>query len=209
MLTLHACERYFERVLKAPIDREYITNNFYHLGMLIKNNFDKSILIGEDITGEANGVKHYIHENVIYVVDAKGTMVTIFTINTNEETRIKYLANIAKLREEVSKISAEAERLKTLLNSYRDMINSQLVRDIQPIIALAEQTEILLSSVLLNKTAVEIKLKYTAKALVCGRYVCNNHTILDAYKEELYKGNSLYNFNSESFKAIEKLILEC
>lgn len=208
MMTLHAAERYFERVLKAPVDREYICNNFYHLGMLIKNSYDKSILIGEDITGESTGVKHYIHENIIYVVDAKGVMVTIFTINTNEETRIKYLANIAKLREEVSKFSTEVEKLKTLLNGYRDIINSQLVRDIQPIMQLAEQTEILLNSVLLNKTVVEIKLKFTAKALVCGRYVCNNHTILDAYKEELYKGNSLYNFNSESFKVLEKMILE-
>ena len=207
MLTLHAAERYFERVLKANVDKDYITNNFYHIGMLIKHAFDKAELIIEETNLEGNRNKHYLHDNIVFVSDCKGVIVTIYTINTYAETIAKYMHNIYKLREDVKVITRETDEVTILLKGYRDILNANLIRDTSSLERLAEETEALLNKLIIEKTALEVKLKYTSKALVCGRHHCTNETILEAYKSDLLKNNCLYNFESLKFKKVSEVIL--
>lgn len=203
MLTLHAAERFMQRVLNSNIDKEYIANNFYHIGMLIKNSYDKAEMIYEgSLSSELeSNVKYYLDDNVIFVVDEKGVILTIMTINISNEIKTKYKATIYELREMLSIAKKELHDKKILMTSYETLSINGIVA-ITPLLNITASEMVELS----NKVeALEVMLKMVCKALLYNRYTCTNRNIAETYKQELIKNN--INTNSIEVKTIEKLIL--
>ena len=203
MLTLHAAERFMQRVLNSNIDKEYITNNFYHIGMLIKNSYDKAEIIYEGSLSfelESN-VKYYLNDNVIFVVDEKGVILTIMTINISDKTKTKYKSTIYELREILSTAQKELNDKKVLISSYEKLSVNGFIQ-LNPLINIIESEIIELGRKI---QALEIMLKIVCKSLFYNKHTCSNRNIVEVYKQDLFKAN--INTNSIEVKTIENLIL--
>lgn len=203
MLTLHAVERYMERVMRADVDKDFIISNFYHLEMMIKDAYRKAEFIYEGAinadTSETN--KYYLYNNIVFIVSERGIILTIMTININEEIKTKYRATILELRDLLSSTKKQLDEKKSLALGFEKLsING--FSQLSPLINITA-TEI---EELENKVeALEVMLKMVCKALLYNRYTCTNRNIAETYKQELFKNN--INTNSIEVKTIEKLIL--
>lgn len=71
MLTMHALERFFEKVLHSNVDKQYLIDNFYHCSQLVKGSLEKAELLyeGNLNSDENNGIKNYIHDNIIFIME--------------------------------------------------------------------------------------------------------------------------------------------
>lgn len=211
MITMHALEKFFERVLSSNADYEFLEKNFYQSSQYLHSFFDKAKLVyrGYLHLNDTDIKKYYIYENIVFVTSDKEAILTCYKItNLNQDeinSIIKLIADIDLLVNETKNIISKSQNL---IDGYHDLKNKGIVDNYSIQVEINNLTQKLLENEL-RLESLNLIYRLFAKSLIMGKNISNNYKnqVIGVYKHELYKLQLFDILNGDKFAAIENYII--
>lgn len=211
MITMHALEKFFERVLLSKVDNEFLEKSFYQSSQYLHSFFDKSKLVyrGYLHLNDKDIQKYYIYDNIVFVTSDKEAILTCYKItDLSQEEISSYMKLISDIGSLVDETKESIIKSKNLIDGYKDLREKGIVSSylIQSEIDALKRG---LSDDKLRLESLKIIHRIFAKSLIMGKNITHDYKkqVVGVYKHELYKLQMFDILNSNKLAILEDYII--